>query len=227
MNSGYRIIKNFSRPSRELIERYRNIPVPNIGDAMNRTAAIGSEIRPVNTAKLLGPAYTVRVQAGDNLMFYYALDNAQPGDIIVVDGAGYTERALCGEIMVAMAKEKKLGGFVVDGAIRDWMEISKMTDFPVFCRSVVPNGPYKNGPGEINVPVQIGGRIIHPGDILIGDGNGLVAVMPEESEDVLEAAKAVMLKEAGMMRRIAETGSLDLSWMYEKLKNDHCEIVSE
>lgn len=192
---------------------------------MNRTAAIGSEIRPVNRAKLLGTAYTVRAQAGDNLLFYYALDNAKPGDVIVVDGAGYTDRALCGEIMVAMAKQHKLAGFVVDGAIRDWMEISEMTDFPVFAKSTNPNGPYKNGPGEINVPVNIGGRIIYPGDILVGDGNGLVVIRPQDAPQVLEKAKAIMFKEAGMIQRIADTGSLDLTWMYEKLKQDGCEIV--
>lgn len=192
---------------------------------MNRTAAIGSEIRPVNRAKLLGTAYTVRAQAGDNLLFYYALDNAKPGDVIVVDGAGYTDRALCGEIMVSMAKQHKLAGFVVDGAIRDWMEISEMTDFPVFAKSTNPNGPYKNGPGEINVPVNIGGRIIYPGDILVGDCNGLVVIHPQDAPQVLEKAKAIMVKEAGMMQRIADTGSLDLTWMYEKLKQDGCEIV--
>lgn len=225
MNTGYKIIKDFPRPDRSLVERFSQVPVPNIGDAMNRTAAIGAEIRPVNKAKLLGTAYTVRVQAGDNLLFYYALDNAKPGDVIVVDGAGYPDRALCGEIMAAMAKKHQLAGFVVDGAIRDWAEISEMTDFPVFARNTNPNGPYKNGPGEINVPVNIGGRIVYPGDILVGDGNGLVTIHPEEAEDVLEKAFAVMKKEAGMMQRIEETGSLDLGWMYEKLKQDGCEIV--
>lgn len=224
MNIGYQITKDIKRPDKELIQQFTGIPVPNIGDCMNRTAAISSAIRPVNHARLQGTAYTVRVPAGDNLLFYYAIDQAQPGDVIVVDGESFCERALCGEIMVSLAKKRGLNGFVVDGAIRDQVELSRM-DFPVFYRSSSPNGPYKNGPGEINVPVTIGGRVIYPGDILIGDGNGLVTISPEQAQEVLKKAHAVMVKEQDMLREIMEQGSMDLEWMYQKLQKDQCSIT--
>ena len=225
MNIGYCIKNDFPRPAPELLAQFNGIPVPNLGDAMNRTAAISAQITPVNHVRLTGTAYTVRVPAGDNLLFYYAIDNAKPGDVIVVDGGGFEERALCGEIMATYAAKRGLAGFVINGAIRDKMELSQM-DFPVFAKAACPNGPYKNGPGEINVPVNIGGRIICPGDILVGDGNGLVSIHPQEAELVLKKAHAVMEKEAGMMKEIEEQGKMSLGWMYEKITNDQCSILA-
>ena len=219
MSVGYQINPPAPQPDAALLGRFEGIPVPNIGDCMSRTAAIGSAIRPVNAARLQGCAYTVRVPAGDNLLFYYAIDRARPGDVIVVDGGGFEERALCGEIMACFAWKRGIAGFVVNGAIRDMAEIARM-DFPVFCKATTPNGPYKNGPGEVNVPVNIGGRIIAPGDILIGDAGGLVSFRQEDAAGLLEAAHAVMDKEAGMMRSINEQGRMDLGWMYDKLKNE-------
>lgn len=224
MNIGYKIVENFERPPEELVEQFRNLPVPNIGDSMNRTAAISSVIQPMNNGKLLGTAYTVRVPAGDNLLFYYAIDRAKPGDVIVVDGGGFKERALCGEIMVTLAIKRKLAGFVVDGAIRDRAELSEL-EFPVFARSSNPNGPYKNGPGEVNVPVTIGGKVVYPGDILVGDRNGLVVVRPEDAKEVLANAHDIMIKEKEMMEQIEKYGHLDLDWMYKKLEKDHCTII--
>lgn len=224
MNIGYCIKNDFPRPSAELLAKFDGIPIPNIGDAMNRTAAISAQITPVNNVRLTGTAYTVRVPAGDNLLFYYAIDNAKPGDVIVVDGGGFEERALCGEIMATYAAKRGIAGFVINGAIRDKVELSEM-NFPVFAKAACPNGPYKNGPGEINVPVNIGGRIVCPGDILVGDGNGLVVVRPEDAEKVLASAHAVMKKEAGMMQEIEEQGKMSLGWMYEKITNDQCSII--
>lgn len=222
-NIGYRINREIDRPDRRLIHLFKDVPVPNIGDCMNRMGALSSSIHAMNNSRMMGSAYTVSCPAGDNLLFYYALDHAQPEDVIVVANNGYTERALCGEIMVTMAKARGLAGIVVDGAIRDKKEISQM-DFPVFAAASSPNGPYKNGPGEINVPVSVGGKVINPGDILIGDENGIVVFNKNEAEEIYQKAKAVMEKEAGMIRRIQETGGLDLQWMYEKLAKDGCEI---
>lgn len=219
MSVGYRIIKEIRRPTKKVIESFRDIPVPVIGDSMSRTAAIASSIQPLNQAKLLGSAYTVRVPAGDNLLFYYAIDQAHPGDVIVVDGGGFTERALCGEIMVSYAMKRGIAGFVIDGAIRDKLELSEMS-FPVFARSSSPNGPYKNGPGEVNVPVVIGGRVICPGDIIVGDGNGVVSLHQEEAEQVLISARNIMEKERILLDEIEQNGRFDLTWMYEKLKHE-------
>lgn len=223
-NIGYRIYTTVPRPDPSLVDGLRSIPVPNIGDCMNRCAALPSRIRAFNSVPLAGTAYTVNCCGGDNLLFYYALDHAEPGDVIVAAGGGYTERAYCGGIMAAMAKKRGLAGFVVDGAIRDPQEIEQM-DFPVFAAGVSPNGPFKHGPGEINVPVSIGNRVICPGDILIGDRSGIVVIKPEEARQVQEQARAVMEKEQGMLRRIEEENGLDLAWMYEKLEQDGCEIL--
>ncbi len=221
MNVGYHIKKDFKRVDKSIVDSFSGIPVPNIGDAMNRTASISSELRPINHARLQGAAYTVRVPAGDNLLIYYAIDNAKPGDVIVVDGSGFTERALVGGIMASLAKAKGLSGLVINGAVRDPRDLESM-DFPVFYKAICPNGPYKNGPGEINVPVSIGNRVIYPGDILIGDEDGLISIHPEDAKEVCMNAKKVVEKEKYMMEMIETEGKLDLEWMYKKLQQDGC-----
>lgn len=200
--------------------------MPNIGDSMNRMAALNSRLVLMNNKniRMMGSAYTVNCPAGDNLLFYYAIDNAKPGDVIVVANNGFTERALCGEIMAHMAEKRKLAGFVVDGAIRDKSIISEM-ELPVFAVSNSPNGPYKNGPGEVNVPISVGGKIICPGDIVIGDMNGIIVIKSEEANYVCEKAKMIMEKEEAMMRRINEKNGLNLALMYEKIRNDNCEKI--
>lgn len=225
-NVGYRIYEDFQRPSAELLARFDGIPVPNLDDCMNRTASLGSGIHSLNGKRLTGPAYTIDCPEGDNLLFYYAIAHAKPGDIIVVANHGFSHRALCGEIMASWAKARHLGGFVIDGAIRDFHELTQL-DFPVFAVHSNPNGPYKNGVGEINVPINVGGKVVHPGDILVGDSDGIIAIRPEDAEDVITAALAVMKKEASMMEEIRTTGELNISWVYEKLKATSCEIVKE
>lgn len=221
MNVGYHIKKDFKRVDKSIVDSFSGIPVPNIGDAMNRTASISSELRPINHARLQGTAYTVRVPAGDNLLIYYAIDNAKIGDVVVVDGSGFTERALIGGIMASLAKAKGLSGLVINGAVRDPRDLESM-DFPVFYKAICPNGPYKNGPGEINAPVSIGNRVIYPGDILIGDEDGLISIHPEDAKEVCMNAKKVVEKEKNMMEMIETEGKLDLEWMYKKLQQDGC-----
>ncbi|MDF2888842.1 MAG: dimethylmenaquinone methyltransferase [Lacrimispora sp.] len=224
-NVGYRIYQNFKRPSKTLVEKFRGIPVANIDDCMNRTASLSSALMPVNDRILLGTAYTLTAAGGDNLLFYYAIDNAEPGDVIVVAGGGYTERALCGEIMAAYAKKRGIAGFVVDGAIRDKKQLSEM-DFPVYAVSSISNGPYKNGPGCVNVPISIGNQVVFPGDIIVGDDTGIVAIRPEDAESLYEKSLKVIEKEAEMMKSIEEKGIMDLSWLYRKLEEDHCQIIN-
>ena len=157
---------------------FRGLPIANLDDCMGRIAAVDARLKNVNKTPLLGVAFTVRCPAGDNLMFHKALDLAQPGDILVIAAGGSMSRSLCGEIMSTYARSRGIAGFVVDGCIRDYDELSALTDFPVFARGVTPNGPYKNGPGEINFPVTVAGQVICPGDILVGDGDGLLVIKP-------------------------------------------------
>jgi RraA family protein len=177
-NVGCKIIKNFERPDRKLVELFKGMPVANIDDCMNRTAAVRSDIVPMNKAPLLGTAFTVKVPEGDNLMFHAAMDMAQPGDVIVIDAGGDVNRAIFGELMITYCHKRGLAGVIVDGVIRDSDEIAEM-DFPVYAKGAIPNGPYKNGPGEINTVISFGGKVICPGDIIVGDGDGLLVAAPD------------------------------------------------
>ena len=225
MSVGCRIIKNFKRPDAALVERFRNAPVANIDDNMNRIAAVDAAIEPIGKGQLLGTAFTVRVPQGDNLMFHAAMDLAKPGDVIVIDAGGFEDRAIFGELMATYCKSRGIRGIVCDGAIRDREGLSKLEDFPVYARGATPNGPYKNGPGEINVPVVIGGKLVHPGDIIVGDEDGVIIIDPSIAETVATATEAVEKKEADIMKHIVEDGTYIRPWVDEKLKEIGCEII--
>lgn len=189
-NVGCRIFDNIRRPSHELIDKFKGIPSSNINDEMNRLYCMHEYIRllnPRNSVQLLGVAFTVKVPQGENLMFHRALDMAQPGDVIVVDGGSGVNRALCGELMMTLAAYRGIAGVIIDGCIRDLDGIETLT-MPVYARGVTPQGPWKNGPGEINVPVSCGGQVVLPGDILVGDRDGIVVIRPEDAAYVAEKA---------------------------------------
>ena len=126
-----------------------------------------------------------------------------PGDVIVVDGGGDETRALIGEIMKEIAEWRKAEGFVIDGAIRDVTAFAA-SDFPCYARAVIHRGPYKNGPGEINVPVSIGGCVVSPGDIVVGDGDGIVSFPAEIAATLLSAVQAQLAREEQMIKTIRD-----------------------
>lgn len=219
---GCRIRTDFPRPPRELVELFRGVPVANIDDCMNRMAAIDAAIRPLNTAPLLGTAFTVKVAEGDNLMFHKAMDMAQPGDVFMIDAGGCTERSIFGELMLTYCKVRGVAGVVVDGAVRDAGAIAGM-DLPVYARGVTPNGPYKNGPGEINYPISLGGVIVNPGDIVVGDADSVLVIRPGEAGDLAKAARAVVEKEAAIMAGILK-GEYPRPWVDAKLRELGCAV---
>lgn len=223
-NIGCRIYTKINRPEKELVALFKDMPVANIADNMGRIACADKGLAPFNKARLLGPAFTVKVPQGDNLMFHKALDMAEPGDILVIAGFGCEDRALCGEIMIKYAMSKGIAGFVVDGGVRDAEYISEEDKFPVYARSVQPNGPYKNGPGEINVPVSVGGIIIFPGDILVGDADGLVVIRPQEAQELAAKTQRTMEIERKAFSDIA-AGVYDRKWVDNSLSNIKCEII--
>ena len=225
MSVGCRIIRDFPRPERELVELFRDLPVANIDDCMERTAAVDSAIVPLGKGQLLGTAFTVRVAHGDNLMLHAAMDLAKPGDVILIDAGGFTERAIFGELMATYCKTRGVRGIVCDGAVRDGDKLAEMEDFPVYARALTPNGPYKNGPGEVNVPVIIGGRIVCPGDIVVGDGDGVLFIRPENARQLAEETRAVEKKEAAIMADILEKGTYDRPWVDDLLKKINCQIL--
>ena len=138
MPVGKRIYSNFTRPSRELVEQFRGLPTANIADCMGRISCIDTEICPLNHTPLLGAALTVKVPGGDNLMFHKALEMAQEGDILVINGFGDMTRSLCGELMATMARQKGIRGFVIDGCVRDLESFAGMTDFACYARELPP-----------------------------------------------------------------------------------------
>ena len=225
MSNGCKIIKDFQRPSQNLVELFRDKQVANIDDTMNRIAAIDSSIIPIGKGQLLGTAFTIRVPQGDNLMLHMAMDLARPGDVIVIDAGGFTDRAIFGELMSTYMRSRGICGVVCDGAIRDKDALAEMEGFPVFAKAATPNGPYKNGPGEINVPVVIGGKLVHPGDIIVRDGDGVIIIPPAEAEAIAKATEAIEDKEAKIMEHILKEGTYDRPWVMEKIKEIGCEII--
>ena len=223
-NIGCKIVTDFVRPDPALVEGFRGMPVANIDDNMGRIAAIHQSIRPLNKAPLLGVDFTVRVPQGDNLMFHKAMDMAKPGDVIAIDAGGVDDRAIFGELMATYCKIRGVAGLVVDGAIRDYEALSQM-DMPIYAKGVTPNGPYKNGPGEINVPVCIGGKVVNPGDILVGDQDGVVVIRPEDAAELQEKTKATMAKEAKIMENILAKGEYIRPWVDEVLDRIGCDII--
>jgi len=197
---GNRIFTDFVRPDRKLVEQFRGIPSSNINDEMNRLFCMHDYIRPMNHVPLLGTALTVKVPIGDNLFFHQALDMAQSGDIIVVDGGSGCNRSLAGEIMFRFAEAKGIAGIVVDGYLRD-SDCYSSLHIPIYCKGVTPQGPYKNGPGEINTPISCGGQVVFPGDILVGDADGIVVIRRQDAAAVLAAAKAKFESEAAIFEK--------------------------
>ena len=223
-NPGMRIRQNFVRPDRTLVEAFANIPVANIGDNMNCTACMNARVRPMNSAPLLGCAFTVKVRAGDNLMLHKAIDMAQPGDIIVIDAQNEQSYSIFGELMILWLRRRGITGVVVDGCIRDYDTLSAMTNIAIYTTGITPNGPLKEGGGEINFPVMCGGLVVNPGDIIVGDSDGVVVITPADAPDVLKKALAQNAKEAQVIKDI-EQSAWNRSWVDVTLAAKGCEFI--
>jgi RraA family protein len=216
MAIGFSIHRAPTRPSEALLDEFRDIVTPHLSDNMSRAIGSVGLTRYNGRGKLVGVALTVRTRPGDNLMIHKALDLAQPGDVLVVDGGGETTQALVGELMKAYAESRGVVGFVIDGAIRD-VAAFMHDDFPCYARGVTHRGPYKDGPGEIHVPVTVGGMVVHPGDIVVGDEDGLVALSPALAPKVLSAARQQAAREEQAKRDIAAR-RYDRAWVDAALR---------
>jgi RraA family protein len=217
MSAAMRILDIPKRPDPRLVAELGKMVTPHLSDSMERLYAGGPQLRPMHKeGKLAGPAYTVKTTPGDNLLVHKALDHAQKGDVIVVDAGGICENAIIGELMMSRARQRGVAGIVIWGAIRDSAEIGAGT-YPVYAAGVTHRGPYKNGPGEINVPINMGGMAVNPGDIIIGDADGLVAVPQSDAERILASAKSILEKETAAMKQIL-AGTVDRGWVDKSLK---------
>jgi RraA family protein len=191
------------KPAPALIEAFRSAPTCIISDNLARLPGAVGLRQFHRSGRLVGTAFTVRTRPGDNLAIHKALELVGPGDVIVVDGGGDETRALVGEIMKNIAEHRGAAGYVIDGAIRDVAAFAA-SDFPCFARAVIHRGPYKSGPGEINVPVSIGGSVISPGDIVVGDEDGVVSFPAAIAETLLEAVHAQIKREEDTLTAIRE-----------------------
>lgn len=222
-NIGFRILPMPARPAKRLVKALAAMVTAHLSDNMNRLVAGGAKLRPMHRGgKLCGPAFTVKVAPGDNLMVHKAIDTAAPGDIIVVDAGGDVTQAIIGDIMSSLAEKRGIAGFVIYGAIRDAAEIG-LRRFPVYACGVTHRGPYKNGPGEINVPIALDGMVVNPGDIIVGDADGVVAVPLANAETVLALARAQLAKETATLDAIAKD-AVDRRWVDELLRQRGCDF---
>ena len=222
MTIGFRIRKNTRKVAPDVVERFRSLPVANVSDSMSRMTATGPRLRPMHrSGTLAGPALTVKSRPGDNLMLHKALDMAEPGDVIVVDAGGDLTNSLFGELMLAHAMKRGVAGLVINGAVRD-AEALYERNLPVFAAGVTHRGPYKDGPGEINVPVALDGMVVEPGDLVLGDDDGLLCVPFDAVETVHAAAAGKAAAEARQMANI-EAGTHDASWVDAALRRLGCE----
>jgi len=200
----YEVIKNFERPDMELLEEYKSMQAATLHEVMGKAGAMTNDIRPAWPGSFLcGSALTIQTRPGDNLMLHKAVSLAKPGDVLVVTVDGYLEAGIWGEIITVAAMEKGITGIVTDGSVRDTMPI-KTLGFPMFSRGISMKGTTKQNPGKINHPITLCGVVIHPGDIVLGDNDGVVVVPLKMARDVLEAARKKEKVESDVMDRIRQ-----------------------
>lgn len=200
----------------EIIVAFQSVVTPHISDNLQRLSGVTGLKRFSRSRKLVGTALTVKARPGDNLLIYKALMEMKPGHVLVVDGGGDCTNALVGELIMLYAKERDCAGFVLDGAIRDTAAFYE-ADFPCYARGVSHRGPYKLGPGAMNVPVSIGGQIISPGDVVVGDEDGVVAFPVSQAAGLLEAIGVTAANEDKIKAEIA-TGLKDQQWLRKVLE---------
>lgn len=229
MPTGKRIYLRRNLPDPELIAGFSKLPSATIDDCMSRNAGMNARIRLMSSPKkiMCGPALTVKARSGDNLAIQAALNVAKEGDIVVVSTDGdYHARALVGEVMLTYAKyQAKIGGIVVDGPIRD-IDSLKNFDLPIYATGTTPEGPYTEGPGEVNVPVTVGQRSLNPGDIIVGDEDGVVIIPLEDATELLPRAQEYDKKDAARVQLNRTTGE-DRSFVDNALKDKGFEIIDD
>ena len=218
---GFRIKPDINRPNQELIKKFCQFEIPDISDLMNRLYTFSPEIKNlVNEQEIIGTACTVKVYPSDNLMVHKALDIAQPGDVIVVDGSGSLHNAIIGDLIATKAKYRRIAGFIIDGLIRDLPEMKKV-GIPVYAKGVTPIGPLHRGPGEINFPISCGGVVVNAGDIVYGDTNGIVVIPQEFTEDLLTKLSAKKARLKAYVDNVKK-GIFDNDWVDQILADHQC-----
>lgn len=229
MSIGNRVFTKRPAFDNELLKQYEQLPAANIADTMNRIAVLGNGIKRISSPTkpiMAGYAITVKARAGDNLMLHAALDMATENDVIVVSNEGDRSRALMGEIMVAYAHcTRKIAGIVLDGPVRD-IDALSILDFPIFATGSNPAGPFKEGPGEVNTPIAVGGVAVCPGDLIIGDADGVIVVPLNDAAALLDKAMDYSKFDAGKVEA-AKNGTANRAWVRKSLDEKGVEFIDD
>lgn len=226
MSIGFRVFLKRDLPPAQIVEAFRSLPPANVADCMGRLCALSAEIRLLSKPSQpisVGVALTVKARPGDNLMIHRALNIAGPGDFIVVANEGDRSHSLIGEVMATFATYKQIAGLILDGPIRDIEAISQM-ELPIYGTGTTPGGPYKEGPGEVNVPISCGGVSIEPGDIILADADGIIVIPKYDAERIY--AESVKFSASDKAKVVAAgNGTADRSWVDKSLAAKNCEII--
>ena len=211
------IVRDFERVSPELVAQAAGFQAAILADVAGRRGTMHGRIQALRPRmKVAGPALTVEVRPGDNLMIHAAIALAKPGDVLVIDGKADQTAALMGTIMMTACRQVGIAGVIMDGAVRDSLEIDEM-DFPVFSVGTNPNGPTKNIGGRIGHPVSCGGVTVNPGDFVLADADGIVVVEPAKLAGLIPAAHKKVEDEAKRIAQIKQ-GNTAASWLPAALR---------
>lgn len=228
MSVGNRIFLQRDLPDLEVLNKFKTLPAANVADNMGRSCALSSEIHIISNPKdqiMVGAAFTVKARPGDNLMLHKALDLAGENDVIVVSNEGDRSQSLMGEIMAVYAQySRKIRGIVLDGPIRDIEELSELDDIFIYATGSTPGGPYKEGPGEVNVPISIGNIAVLPGDIVLGDRDGVIIIPRKDAPKILEDSLAYADVDASKVEA-AKKGLSKRQWVDDTLIKKNVEII--
>lgn len=224
---GFRVRLDFPRPDAAMLATLGQFPTPDISDLLNRLYAIDPGITLLSNPghRLCGPACTVKVFPGDNLMVHKSLDVIRPGDVIVIDAGRSQMNAVLGDLISTKAHHRGAAGFVVDGLVRDLPSVQQL-DMPVFARGTTPIGPLHRGPGEINMPICCGGVVVNPGDIIVGDAMGIVVVPQDLAAELVERLEAHESANAAYFEAV-KRGVFSNAWVDDLLTDLHCPVVRE
>jgi regulator of RNase E activity RraA len=212
------IIRDFPRVSPDVVKQASQYAASIFADVAGRRGALDGRIAALTPkTRIAGTAFTVEVRAGDNLMIHAAMQIAKPGDVLVIDGKGDTTCALMGTIMMNGCVQLGIVGVVIDAAVRDSEEIVEM-GFPVYSVGTNPNGPTKFTPGRINHPVSVGGITVHPGDLVIGDADGVTIIEREKAPFMLELAAKKVADEQARIATLKQGKDLRPAWVAKALQ---------
>ncbi|RKQ41558.1 RraA family protein [Enterobacter sp. R1(2018)] len=228
MAIGNRVFLKKPQDALPYLEAFRQLPAAVVADCMSRLPALSSEIKLMSSPKkpiMCGLAVTVKARSGDNLMLHKAMDIAGKDDVIVVSNEGDRSQSLMGEVMTTYAQYRGIEGIVLDAPIRDIEGISKMT-FPLYAVGHTPGGPFKDGPGEINVPISCGKIHVCPGDIILGDSDGVIIIPRLDAARILEEAQQYLIIDERNFE-LAKTGALERTWIDKLFATKNVDVIDD